>query len=268
MSARSSKLVLDEVARAARELPGPVIEELARRLESAISLDAAAQSYVLSAVHQDASRRRMRTLLATWAAQAPEQHPAALAWALRGAHSMDTWHRRAQSLELVWTGPAPHGTVLRRTDQALLELVESARRRLLIVSFAAYRVPAVHDALVRANARGVALEFVFESPEESLGRVSTDPRLALDRELARRSKVWHWPLEVRERDERGRHGTLHAKCALADGERLLVSSANFTGDALFLNMELGVMIEGGALPGEVARHFDALMRYGVLKAPE
>ncbi len=148
----------------------------------------------------------------------------------------------------------------------MLELVESARRKLVIVTFAAYRVPAVHEALVRASARGVVLHFVFESPEESMGKVAFDPRLALGRDLAERSTIWIWPLAQRGVDERGRHGTLHAKCALADDERLLISSANFTGDALLLNMELGVLIEGGDLPGQVARHVEALVRDGVLRA--
>jgi phosphatidylserine/phosphatidylglycerophosphate/cardiolipin synthase-like enzyme len=69
---------------------------------------------------------------------------------------------------------------------------------------------------------------------------------------------------ARERDARGRHGSLHAKCALADRRRLFVSSANLTAHALALNMELGVIVEGGRLPGEVAEHFEALMRHGVL----
>jgi phosphatidylserine/phosphatidylglycerophosphate/cardiolipin synthase-like enzyme len=58
---------------------------------------------------------------------------------------------------------------------------------------------------------------------------------------------------------------LHAKCALADGDRLLVSSANFTTSALSLNMELGVLVEGGDMPREVEEHFETLMRDGVLR---
>lgn len=44
-----------------------------------------------------------------------------------------------------------------------------------------------------------------------------------------------------------------------------MSSANLTADALALNMELGVIVEGGTLPGEVAEHFEALMKHGVLR---
>jgi phosphatidylserine/phosphatidylglycerophosphate/cardiolipin synthase-like enzyme len=58
--------------------------------------------------------------------------------------------------------------------------------------------------------------------------------------------------------------TLHAKCALADDRALLVSSANFTADALGINMELGLLVEGGGAPPTVRAHFCRLMSDGVL----
>jgi len=78
-------------------------------------------------------------------------------------------------------------------------------------------------------------------------------------------EVWGWPLEARERDGRGHHGVLHAKCAVADRETLHVSSANFTEHAMELNMELGLLIHGGDFPEQVARHFAGLITAGVLR---
>jgi len=256
--------VLERVVALASTLPGAVVEDLARRLEGVAALDGAGRATVLEAVSQPGVRQQVGELLDLWQEDALGT-TVSLAWALRAAHATDAEQRRRQRLELVWTGPTRHGTTLRRTDQALLELVRAARHRLLIVSFAAYRVPAVHEALVAASARGVAIDFVFESPEESDGKIDIDPRRALSQDLLRKCTVWVWPLEQRERDERNRHGALHAKCALADGERMLVSSANFTGDALSLNMELGLLIEGGDMPREVEEHLEALMRDGVLR---
>lgn len=66
-------------------------------------------------------------------------------------------------------------------------------------------MPALHTALVDAVARGVAVDFVLESPEESQGKVSSDPLRAVG-ELLRHATLWTWPLEARERDARGRHG--------------------------------------------------------------
>jgi phosphatidylserine/phosphatidylglycerophosphate/cardiolipin synthase-like enzyme len=68
-----------------------------------------------------------------------------------------------------------------------------------------------------------------------------------------------WPQEKRPRDEAGRFGSLHAKCAIADEEWLLVSSANLTMYAMNLNMELGLMIRGGNLPRITNRHFNNLI---------
>ncbi|MFI5298708.1 MAG: hypothetical protein ACHREM_11475 [Polyangiales bacterium] len=53
-----------------------------------------------------------------------------------------------------------------------------------------------------------------------------------------------------------------------DDEALLVSSANLTGFALSLNMELGVILRGGELPRRVRRHFDGLFAAGVFAQAE
>ena len=62
----------------------------------------------------------------------------------------------------------------------------------------------------------------------------------------------------------GKLASLHAKCAVSDGQRLLVSSANLTEFALNFNMELGLLVAGGEAPRRVEKHFDALMNTGEL----
>jgi len=44
-----------------------------------------------------------------------------------------------------------------------------------------------------------------------------------------------------------------------------VSSANLTEHALNLNVELGVVIQGGDAPGRAVDHVDALTREGILQ---
>ena len=255
--------VLAAVIEMAVTVPPEIIATIAQRLRQE-PVGVGHREDVIGAVGQDATRNRLRKLLAHWDAACPGATHEALAAALDAAAAMHEWHCRNQSIELVWTGPVPSGTVLRRTDQALLELIRGARKRLLIVTFAAYRIPLLHQALIEAADRGVDLDFVLESKEASQGKVTVDPLSALGPELAKRATVWTWLLEARPRDAVGRHGTLHVKCALADGARLFISSANLTASALLLNMELGVLIEGGKLPTEVAGHFDDLKAAGVL----
>ena len=256
---QASDDLMEAIAETARALPRDSIAAVAERLRMGAS-----DRHALEVLAVGTARARMAGLLTLWGERMGVARGREIAVALEGAAAAHEWHRRNVSLELVWTGPTRDRSTLRRTDQALFELIRGARERLLLVSFAAYRVPMLHAALLEAVARGVAVDFVLESPTESQGRVSVDPLQAVGDELLRHATVWTWPLEERERDARGRHGSLHAKCALADRRRLFVSSANLTADALALNMELGVVIEGGRLPGEVAEHFEALMRHGVL----
>jgi len=75
--------------------------------------------------------------------------------------------------------------------------------------------------------------------------------------------VYAWPMAERAKDGRGRHGTLHAKFAVADRQRLLVSSANLTEFAFNLNIELGVLLTGGSAPAEAAAHLDRMIQLGV-----
>ena len=59
--------------------------------------------------------------------------------------------------------------------------------------------------------------------------------------------------------------SLHVKCAVADRQRLLVSSANLTEYALTKNMELGVLVEGGEVPARVQEHLEALLQRRILQ---
>jgi phosphatidylserine/phosphatidylglycerophosphate/cardiolipin synthase-like enzyme len=66
-------------------------------------------------------------------------------------------------------------------------------------------------------------------------------------------------------DAEGRRGSLHVKCVVADAERMFVSSANLTEQALRLNMELGILIAGTRHPHDVEDHFAELTGRGVLR---
>jgi len=186
------------------------------------------------------------------------------ATALRTATCAVSAHRAEGSTELVWTGPNPETLPLRRTDQALLEVIDAAQHTLTIVTFAAYKVPSISDALVRAAQRRVRSRIIIESAQASEGKVAYEAIDALGPDVATMAAVYVWPMKKRPVDDKGRHGSLHAKCAVADDTVLYLSSANLTAYALTLNMELGVLIHGGSAPRAVAEHFTRLIQHGVL----
>jgi phosphatidylserine/phosphatidylglycerophosphate/cardiolipin synthase-like enzyme len=190
--------------------------------------------------------------------------PGELAWALRAANSTDEFHRLNQSLEMVWSGPLPGTSIFRRTDQALLELIREAKTSIILVTFAAYKVPIISAALVKAAQRGVETILVLESVEESAGKVTANAIQGLGGDIANLAKVYVWPLEKRGVDAAGRHGSLHVKCAVADDHTALISSANLTEYAMNLNMELGLLVRGGDVPRALAQHLRSLIQGGVL----
>jgi phosphatidylserine/phosphatidylglycerophosphate/cardiolipin synthase-like enzyme len=217
------------------------------------------------AIVQRQSRDSLGSLVAFWSEHAETLRPDQLAWALRAASAADHSRARSQSVELVWTGPTAGASTLRRTEQALLEVIGSAQRSITLITFAAYRIPTVSRALLEAADRGVQIIFIAESPEASEGKVSFEGIQALGEPLRRQTMFYLWPRDKRPVDAVGRFGSLHAKCALADDIGLFVSSANLTDHALALNVELGVLIRGGPLPMQFAVHIDSLIRKKILE---
>lgn len=261
MDPEKAKL-LDSIAVAARELPRSVVEEVCDTLEGLAEDVPLRQRVALPRiVASPHARARVSGLIETWSS-APDVSPASLAWALRAASDADERRRREQTIELVWTGPSPEGTVLRRTDQVLLDLIRSARRTLHMVTFAAYKIPILNEAMLAAARRGVEISLIFESPD--VGKVSFAATRAVGEELEALSNIYVWPSEKRPRDAAGRYGSLHVKCAVADNDAVLISSANLTEYALNLNMELGLLVRGGDLPGRVVEHLRRLVDESVL----
>jgi phosphatidylserine/phosphatidylglycerophosphate/cardiolipin synthase-like enzyme len=188
-----------------------------------------------------------------------------VAFALMSAAHTGEHVRKSQRLEVVWTGPEVHTVAPRRTEQALLQVIDAAKKTLIVVSFVAYKVPAVASALAKAARRGVAVRLVLEGAEVSQGKVAFDALNALGPDVAAQSAVYVWPLDQRPTSAAGQHGSLHAKCAVADDRCLLISSANLTDHAFNLNIELGIMVRGGDLPARVAAHWTSLMTVGTLR---
>jgi phosphatidylserine/phosphatidylglycerophosphate/cardiolipin synthase-like enzyme len=249
-------------------LPGILVESLAAAVGRVPdSQPEALQAAIHAAIPQPRYRalaKLAQQLVGTWKLRAPDLSGHGLAFALLTAAKCEGFARTSQALSLVWTGPDVEAIPPRRTDQALLQLIESAKATLTIVSFVAYKVPHVSTALAGAARRGLAVRLILEDAEASQGKVAFDALKGLGAEVAERCAVYIWPIEKRQKAPGGKHGSLHAKCAIADGLRLLISSANLTEHALSVNIELGVLVKGGALPARAESYWTWLIQSGVL----
>lgn len=245
-----------------KDLPPELVETLASRLQENAHVSPQELGRLSVTFPQPNFAQLVEEFLQHWRQLAPEVPAQSIALAMRSASRSVSETRRSQQLEFVWTGPDSRYIPLRRTHQALLQLVEEATNSLHIVSFAVYKAEAIVKALVASLDRGVDVAIYLETPDASQGKVAFNPIGALGSELARRASLFVWPLEKRSLSETGRHGSLHAKLALADNRRLLVSSANLTQYAMTLNMESGVLVSGGDIPDKVARHLSYLVESG------
>lgn len=173
--------------------------------------------------------------------------------------------RCAPTTELVWTGPATTVVPVRRTEQVLFDLIQCAERRLTLTSFGLFQVPRLIEGLEQALVRGVSVRFVLGDRELHSTQAIDRQRLQLGRAITDRALLLQWPPERRFRDEQGRAGIMHAKAAVADSCTAFLTSANLTEAAFERNMELGVLIRGGHLPGAIDRLIDALTESGELQ---
>ena len=165
--------------------------------------------------------------------------------------------------EIIWTGPANSRFPVRRVDQVLYDLISAAKRRIVLVTFAAHRVRHLCAHLTQAVERGVELKLIVESEDESEGQLTIDAIAAFKGVPTTRTRLYYWPLAKRERNVAGRPGKLHVKCAVVD-DVALVGSANLTDDAFNRNMELGMLVREPSTVAAIAGHFDELIRQGVL----
>lgn len=254
-----------QLGRLAAKLPYETAQRLAQILDAATPQNAAlTRGRVLELVNQPELRHDLEQLLSLWQNTKPWLDGSAISLGLLSAAENERSHRLEPTLDLVWTGPSSQFIPLRRTDQALLQVIAEAHHRILLVSFAVYKISAAVEALAAAAARGVQITLCLESPQESEGRLAYDNLKAFGA-LPDRCQVLIWPLDKRPRNVTGKPAALHAKLALADGHVLLLSSANLTEYALQMNMELGLLIRGGKIPGQVESHFQELLRRGELE---
>lgn len=159
-----------------------------------------------------------------------------------------------QSTELVWTGPTTPFVSARRTEQALLQVIDAAKSALFITSFVAYDVSSIVKAFNEAINRGVSISMLLESSQDHGGSIKMDV-ISKMKALVPEAKLYAW----REKDHSFTNGRVHAKVAVADADMCFITSANLTGHAMEINMEAGVLIRGGGVPRLLAEHLRSLV---------
>ena len=162
----------------------------------------------------------------------------------------------AQSPEvnLVWTGPALASVRARSTTGVLLELIEKARSEVIIVGYVLTDgAAAVFQALAAAQQRRVRITIASDQLEQNLNVLRS-----------------HWPtgqrlpeLYTRPASPLDGKSALHAKLAIADSRRMLVTSANLTYHGLAGNIEIGLVVTGQPVT-EVVELLGALIAAGEL----
>lgn len=150
MSSAPYKLA-EKIYQLAARLPESLVESLITQLVHEPSNPAL---HLAEAIPNPAVQAQLEDLLHAWQKYHPEINASGIALALLTAAHAENHHRKNQTLELVWTGPKSQNIPLRRTDQALLQLIQNAQERLLIVSFAVYKAQHILNALVQVAQRG------------------------------------------------------------------------------------------------------------------
>ena len=159
-----------------------------------------------------------------------------------------------QSTELVWTGPTTPFVSARRTEQALLQVINAAKHTLFVTSFVAYDVSTIVKALNEASLRGVDISMLLEASQDDGGSISFDA-IGKMKALVPNAHLYTW----RDHCEVFSQGRVHAKVAVADRHTCFITSANLTGFAMDRNMEAGILLSGGNIPQMLEEHLRALV---------
>lgn len=166
-----------------------------------------------------------------------------------------------EKYELVLSGPNTPFISTRKTEQALLEVINSANHSLFIVSFVVYDIPSIIKALLEAQERSVKISILVELSQESGGSLSFDV-VALVSKLVPEALLYVWDPSA---NTMFYGGSVHAKLVVADKAKCLLTSANLTGKAFDKNLEAGIMITGGVLPISLQKHLEYLVSMNIIK---
>jgi phosphatidylserine/phosphatidylglycerophosphate/cardiolipin synthase-like enzyme len=239
----------------AKLLPPPRMVSIASRLKT---LSPGGDiTGIVSLVGSAAAKNALHDFLEAWKhANVPGE---TVAYILQTAAHTRQETMAEQQIELVLTGPSTPFVSARRTEQVLLDLVRGAKRELFVVSFVTYDWDSVTNAIQEAVARGVHVRVLLEASKQDGGSLARDQSEALRKSVPQAS-IYHWTSHA----DKFLAGKVHAKIAVSDEATAFLTSANLTGHAMEKNFEAGVLVRGGEIPGDIARHLQGLIDLQVI----
>jgi hypothetical protein len=174
-------------------------------------------------------------------------------------------------VDLVMTGPPVAGQENRDTSVVVSDLFRQAEESILIAGYAVYQGRKVfHSLAERMVARPALKVRMFLDIQRKPGDTSSSAELV--RRFAHRFQSDEWPIGSPTPEvfyypralssDRVKRAALHAKCVVADGEKVFVSSANFTEAAQERNIEIGLLLHSTATAERLTHFFDALCATG------
>jgi len=107
------------------------------------------------------------------------------------------------------------------------------------------------------------VRILLESSTEHGGKVKGDGVKMMHASVAG-AIIYIWKPVAKGSDGHVGSACVHAKCAVADGDLAFITSANLTSAAMERNMELGLLIRGGAVPERLRSHLMALVTTKVI----
>lgn len=246
--------LLEIIARIGLELHPDRITAITSKMEKLDSIEQF--SFIRSSFGPSADKELVGILEKTWSNNRSVS-PRDLSFALLGASAATQYLDNRGSAEIIWTGPSTGLVPIRRTEQALCELISTTTKKLFLVSFIAYEVESILTSLRDAISREVQIDLLLELSEEHGGRVTHNSIGAMQK-LLPSINYYVWDPDKRLKPDQF-PGVVHAKCAVGDEKLAFITSANLTSAAMDRNMELGVLLRGGELPLRLQRHWEALV---------
>jgi cardiolipin synthase A/B len=197
-------------------------------------------------------REKLNQLIECW--KGTEVSAKELSGILIGASHAHNAARTETSLELVWTGPATHQVSTRKTEQALLEVINKSKKNLFFTCFVTYKAKNIIAAIKKAIERGVEISILMESSDDPQDGIFVNAINKMKQSLPE-AKIFDW--KKKEAEFEG--GKVHSKLAVADNKICFISSANLTEYAMEKNIEAGILIHGGMIPEKLHEHLEALV---------
>jgi len=172
----------------------------------------------------------------------------------------------AQIVDIVLSGPEVPGIVTGDTVTTLRTLISEAQREVFMVGYAVHNAKPIFELLAsRMASDNLRVLFCIEIGRK-MGDTSLDSEIVPRFAHEFREKHWPWsnlpniyydPRSLSE--DMQRRSSLHAKCVMADRERALITSANFTEAAWQRNIEFGILLRDASIVNRLGTYVDGLV---------